>query len=276
MAARRSEFIMFNKIKLLVFIICCTFVASSGVISSEIALSEPTTEITVSAAVSLKSAFLELGRIYESQNPVSRVMFNFGASGDLAAQIKGGAPVDVFASAAVRDMDDIDNGGYVVNETRTDFAANSVVLIAPISSKIEIASFEDLKRAEIRNIAVGNPRTVPAGRYSDETFRYYKIDDKIRDKLVFAENVRQVLDYVVRDEVDAGVVYMTDAKATQQGIKIIMIAPEASHNPIIYPIAVVRGTKHEKNAKAFISLVISEAGRKILSRYGFKQIVQAK
>jgi molybdate transport system substrate-binding protein len=237
---------------------------------------ESTTEITVSAAISLKNAFEEIGKLFELQNKNSKVMFNLGASGDLATQIKGGAPVDVFASAALRDMDELDNAGLLLKDTRINFVANSVVLIVPSSSKITLASFEDLKKAEIKKIAVGNPKTVPVGRYSDETFQYYKISDMIQAKLVFAENVRQVLDYVARGEVDAGVVYSTDAMVKQQEVKIIMIAPEASHKPIIYPIAVIKGTKNEKAAKSFIALVTSEEGQKILSKYGFKPIAPAK
>lgn len=201
---------------------------------------------------------------------------NLGGSGDLMTQIKGGAPVDVFASAALRDMDELDNAGFVVKDTRINFVANSVVLIVPSASKVMLTSFEDLKKSEIKKIAIGNPKTVPVGRYSDETFQYYKISDMIQAKLIFAENVRQVLDYVVRGEVDAGVVYSTDAMVKQQDVKIIVTAPEASHKPIIYPIAVVKGTKYEKAAKSFIALVTSDEGRKILSKYGFKPIASTK
>ncbi len=233
-------------------------------------------EVIVSAAISLKNAFEEIGKLYESQNKNSKVIFNLGASGDLMTQIKGGAPVDVFASAALKDMDDLDNAGFVVKDTRTNFVGNSVVLIVPSSSNFTLTSFEDLKKTEIKKIAVGNPKTMPVGRYTDDVFQYYKIYDIIQPKLVFAENVRQVLDYVARGEVDAGVVYSTDAMVKQQEVKIILTAPETSHKPIIYPIAVVKGTKNEKAAKSFIAFVTSNEGRKILSKYGFKPIAPAK
>jgi molybdate transport system substrate-binding protein len=255
----------------LLFISIFTTVLLAG-----IAMAESTTEITVSAAISLKNAFEEIGKIYESRNTAFKVVFNFGASGDLMAQIKGGAPVDVFASAALKDMDELDRDGLIVRDTRTNFVANTVVLIAPSRSKIALSSFEDLKRPEVMKIAVGNPKTVPAGRYTEETFQYYRISDKINKKLVFAENVRQVLDYVARNEVDAGVVYSTDAMVRQQEVKIVMTAPEDSHKPIIYPIAVIKGTKSENAARAFISLVTSDEGGKILSTFGFKPITKAK
>ncbi|HYA85876.1 MAG TPA: molybdate ABC transporter substrate-binding protein [Nitrospirota bacterium] len=241
-----------------------------------IASAEPPVDITVSAAISLKNAFEEIGKIYESQNKGIKVMFNFGASGDLMMQIKGGAPVDVFASAALKDMDELDNAGFVLKDTRVNFATNSLVLITPMSSKIALVSFDDLKKAEVKKIAVGNPKTVPVGRYTEETFQYFKVSDMIKEKLVFAENVRQVLDYVARGEVDAGVVYSTDAMVKQQEVRIVVTTPEASHKPVVYPIAVVKSTKNEKAAKAFLSLVTSEEGRKILSKYGFKTAGQSK
>jgi molybdate transport system substrate-binding protein len=262
---------MIKKIFYVLFISFILPVLPLGIVHAE-----PTTEIMVSAAISLKNAFEEIGKLYESRYKNSRIILNLGASGDLMTQIKGGAPIDVFASAALKDMDDLDNAGFVVKDTRTNFVTNSVVLIVPSSSKLMLSSFEDLKKAELKKIAVGNPKTVPVGRYSDETFKYYKISGLIQTKLVFTENVRQVLDYVARGEVDAGVVYSTDAMVKNQEVKIIMTAPETSHKPIIYPIAVVNGTKNEKAAKSFIAIVISNEGRKILSKYGFKPIVPAK
>jgi molybdate transport system substrate-binding protein len=226
-------------------------------------------DITVSAAISLKNAFEEIGKLYEAQNG-TKCIFNFGASGDLLKQIAGGAPVDVFASAAQMEMDEADKQGLIVTATRADFAANSVVLIVPAGAKIPLKSFEGLSSAEIKKIAVGNPKTVPAGRYAEEVFGYYQMLPSIKDKLIYAENVRQVLDYVVRDEVDAGVVYATDAATRSKEIKIIATAPEASHKPVVYPIAAVKGTKSEADAKAFISLVLSPEGKKILQKYGFK------
>jgi molybdate transport system substrate-binding protein len=226
-------------------------------------------DITVSAAISLKNAFEEIGRLYEAQNG-TKCIFNFGASGDLAKQITGGAPVDVFASAAQKDMDDVNKQGLIVAGTRADFAANSIMLIVPASAKTSLKSFEGLSAAEIKKIAVGNPKTVPAGRYAEEVFGFYQMLPSLKDKLIYAENVRQVLDYVARGEVDAGVVYATDAAARSKEIKIIAIAPEASHKPVIYPIAVVKGTKSEADAKTFIALVLSPEGKKILQKYSFK------
>ena len=229
-------------------------------------------EITVSAAIGLKNTFEEIGKLFESSNQGVKVLLNFGASGDLMTQIKAGAPVDVFASAGVKEIDELGKGAFILPDTRADFAGNSVVLIVPSASKLSLSSFEDLTRPEIQKVSIGNPETVPAGRYAAEVLHHYSIFEKLKDKFIFAENVRQVLDYVVRNEVDAGVVYSTDAMAQSKNVKVVASAPETSHQPIIYPVAVVKGSKNEQTARMFVSFVLSEAGGKILEKNGFKPV----
>lgn len=244
----------------------------SVLLTAGISLAESQKEITVSVAISLKNAFEEIGKLYEAKNKGTKVVFNFGASGDLIRQIEGGAPVDVFASAAQKDMDSIEQKGMIMKDTRVNIAANTVVLVVPAGSKAKIKSFEGLTSGEINRIAVGNPKTVPAGRYAQEVFKYYKVAEAIKDKLVFAENVRQVLDYVARGEVDAGIVYSTDAMVRSKEVKIVATAPEASHKPVVYPVAVVKGSKNEASAKELVALVVSREGKRILEKYGFRLI----
>ncbi len=237
---------------------------------------QSTYEITISAAISLKNAFEDIGRIFQERNPGERLLFNFGGSGDLARQIEAGAPVDVFASAAQKDLDDLDQKDMIIKGTRKDFAGNSVVLIIPTKSTIHPTSFNDLRRGEIQKIAIGNPKTVPAGRYAEEVLRYFNLWDGIKDRLIFAENVRQVLDYVARGEVDTGMVYSTDALVRAKEVRIVAEAPEQSHRPVVYPIAVVKGSKKEALAREFIAVVTSREGEKILERYGFRVSGQRK
>lgn len=228
--------------------------------------------MTISAAISLKNAFEELGKLFEVRNRDVHVLFNFGASGDLLAQIRSGAPVDVFASAALRDMDALDAEGLVAKGSRSNFATNTLVLVKPAASATAITSFADLGKADVQKIAVVNARTSPAGRYADEVFQYFKIADTVKDKLIFAENVRQVLDYVARGEVDAGVVYATDALIRANEVAVIAAAPDGSHRPILYPIAVVKRSGNEKTARDFIDLVMSPEGSTILGKYGFTPV----
>ena len=237
--------------------------------AASFAFAGPPEEITVSAAISLKNAFEEIGKLYKSRLGTD-VIFNFGASGDLMKQIAAGAPVDVFASAAQKDMDDLGMQDLLVESSRADFAANTIVLITPISAKSSPKSFRELTAAEFAKIAIGNPKTVPAGRYAEEIFAFFQIGTLLKDRLIYTENVRQVLDYVARGEVDAGIVYATDAIARAKEIKVVATAPESSHRPVVYPIAVVKGTKKEANARSFLSLVLSPEGEKILHQYGFR------
>lgn len=229
-------------------------------------------ELTVSAAISLKNAFEEMGGIFEGRQKGVKMLFNFGASGDLARQIEAGAPVDVFASASLKDMEDLDHQGLIRPDSKVNFAGNALVLIGPNNSSFQGKSFQDLKEGRIKRIAIGNPKTVPAGRYAQEVLTSLHLWEVLKNKLIPAENVRQVLDYVARGECDAGLVYSTDARTRSKEIKIIATAPEGSHRPILYPIGIIQGTKKESSANEFIALVLSKEGKDILQRYGFKNV----
>jgi molybdate transport system substrate-binding protein len=233
-------------------------------------------EITISAAISLKEAFAEIGKSFEDGQKGTRVQFNFGASGDLVRQILAGAPVDVFASAGLREMDELEQKGLTAPGTRVNFAGNTVVLVVPKASTLRLEAFSDLTRKEVKKMAIGNPQTVPAGRYAEQVLRSLQLWDPLKDKLVFAENVRQVLDYVARGEVDAGLVYATDVSTRVRHLKKVLPAPEGSHAPVVYPIAAIKNGKDERTARAFISLVVSAEGKRILERYGFKTLADKK
>jgi molybdate transport system substrate-binding protein len=233
-------------------------------------------EITVSAAISLKEAFSEIARDFEARQKGVRVLFNFGASGDLVRQIIAGAPVDVFASAGLKEMDELEQKSLAVPGSRTIFAGNIVVLITPQPSALKINNLSDLTKKEVTKIAVGNPKTVPVGRYADQVLRNLKLYDSVKEKLILAENVRQVLDYVARGEVDAGLVYATDAATRTRDLKRIGPVPERSHQPVIYPLAAIKGGKNENLAKAFIAWVTSPEGESILRRHGFISIRDKK
>jgi len=228
------------------------------------------TELIVSAAVSLKGAFNEIAEIYEKRTG-TKIHFNYGASGALQKQIESGAPADVFASAGAKQMDDLASKGFIVAGTRTDFARNSLVLIVPPRSS-GIGSFSDLTNPGVKKVAVGNPKTVPAGQYTDQTLSRLNLLPQIQAKLIFAEDVRQVLDYVVRDEVDAGVVYSSDAFSAGDKVKVAARAADDSHEPILYPIAVVKDSKQQAAARKFIDLVLSSDGQAILIKHGFLAI----
>ena len=223
--------------------------------------------ILVSAAVSLKDAFVELGQLHEQRTGI-KIQFNFGASGALQKQIEAGAPVDVFASAGAKQMDELNAKGLIVSASKRDFAGNVLVLIQPLDGA-PMSSFADLAKPVVKKIAMGNPKTVPAGQYTQQTFNRMKLLPGIQPKLIYAEDVRQVLDYVVRGEVDAGVVYSSDAQAAGSSVRIIARAPDDAHDPILYPIAIVDASKKDFLARKFIELLLSPEGQSILAKHGF-------
>ncbi len=224
--------------------------------------------LTVSAAISLKDAFDEIGSAYQTKSGV-KINFNYGASGALQQQIENGAPVDVFASAGEAQMDALEKGGFINSDSRRDFVWNSLVLIVPKNSTLNIKTFNDLRKSEVKKIAVGNSKTVPAGQYAAESLTNANLGDALQNKLISAENVRQVLDYVVRGEVDAGIVYATDAQAAKNSVNVVAAADENSHSPITYPLAIIKDGKQKQAAYAFTNFLLSETGQNILRKYGF-------
>ena len=225
-------------------------------------------QLLVSAAISLKDALTEIKQEFESGHPGVKVNYNFGASGTLQLQIEQGAPVDVFASAGASQMDSLQKKGIVLSDTRRDFAGNTAVLVAPKSASLPVSSFSDLTKAEVKRIAIGNPATVPAGDYAKEILENMGVWEGIKSKLVMGENVRQVLTYVEQGNVDAGIVYSTDA-STSHDVTVAATAPEGSSKPIVYPIAVVGASKQPKEAKEFVEFVSGPKGQAALAKYGF-------
>jgi molybdate transport system substrate-binding protein len=226
--------------------------------------------LVLSVAVSLKGAVEDLGKSFAAAHPGVTMRYNFGASGDLQKQIEAGAPVDLFLSAATRQMDELEQKGLIVAASRRAFARNVLTVIKPADSKVDISKPADLLEARVSRIAIGNPKTVPAGQYAEESLRALGLWDRLQPKLVFAENVRQALDYVARGEVDAGFVYTTDLAARAQGVAEAFRPPDDTYRPVIYPVAIVAGSKQATLARAFIDLLVSPQGRAVLARFGFQ------
>ena len=224
-------------------------------------------DLTVSAAASLTNAFTELAKLYEVSNPGSRVFLNFGASGSLLQQIARGAPVDVFATADVETMDRAEKQNLVIKETRSSFASNALVLVAPRDARVTVDTLTDLSRADVARIGLGIPESVPAGRYAKEALEMAGLWDGLKAKYVYGQNVRQVLDYTARGEVDAGIVYLTDAETMKDRVRLVSTLK--TKHPILYPISVIKGGGNERAARKFVNLVTSEQGFRILHKYGF-------
>ena len=223
--------------------------------------------LTVSAAASLRAAMLEIASAYEAAHPAQRVRLNVAGSNALLAQIEQGAPVDVFASADESTMNRAAARGLIVAATRRNLARNALVLVAPAGPGAPLRRLDDLTLASVRRIGIGTPATVPAGRYARELLRSRGLWDSLRAKLVFAEDVRQVLNYVERGEVDAGFVYRSDALAAGARLRPAIELPDAP--AVLYPIAVIKTIRQPAAAHAFAAFVASPAAQAILVRHGF-------
>lgn len=223
-------------------------------------------EILVSAAASLSNAFRDVGQVFEQQHPGAKVVFNFAASGVLLGQIEQGAPVDVFASADEATMDKAQEQNLLVDGTRFVFVENALVLIVPKGTRIP-TSLQDLTMKEYASIALGTPSSVPAGNYTQQILQKDGLWTELEPRFVFGESVRQVLQYVSGNEVDAGFVYKTDATVSAKEVDIALTVPTLS--PITYPMAQVKTGEHPELAKQFIEFVASEQGQEILAKYGF-------
>ena len=224
------------------------------------------TTLTISAAAILKDALAETEAAYKQSHANVAFSNNFGSSGTLATQIDQGAPADVFLSAAAKPMDELEAKGLIVSGTRRNLLRNSLVLIAPLDSRLR--DFQSLADGSIRSIAVGDPASVPAGQYGRQTLIALHLLDKLNSKLVFAKDVRQVLTYVETGNADAGLVYATDTQASGK-VRVVATAPDSSHDPIVYPAAVVKGTHSEEAARKFVEYLGSPAARAIFVKHGF-------
>ncbi|MBB3283666.1 molybdate ABC transporter substrate-binding protein [Mitsuaria sp. BK037] len=224
-------------------------------------------EITVSAAASLTNAFRELAPAFEAAHPGTKLQFNFAASDALLAQIAKGAPVDVFASADQETMDKAQQQKLLVDGTRRNFVSNALVVITPAEGGVALKTLSDLQQSAVKRVAIGRPEGVPAGRYAKAALEQAGLWSAIEPKAVFAQNVRQALDYVSRGETEAGFVYMTDALVFKDKVRVLFSVPTPA--PISYPIAVTPGGTNAEGGKRFLDFVTSAAGQAVLARHGF-------
>lgn len=211
----------------------------------------------------MKDALSEINALYSA----ATVSVNYGASGALQHQIENGAPVDVFISAAAKNMDDLQRGHLVDAATRRDIAANRLVLVVPLSSS-GVHSFTDLNKPIIKRFAMGAPESVPAGKYAQQVLTNLNIYGSVTPKAVLGKDVREVLTQVELGNVDAGIVYKTDALTSKQ-VRIAATAPTKLHSPILYPAAVVSDSKDKPAAMAYVRFLASGTAKKIFKKYGF-------
>jgi molybdate transport system substrate-binding protein len=232
-------------------------------------VSEKKVELTISAAASLQDALNDIKATFEKEHPTVIINYNFGASGALQQQISQGAPVDLFFSAAEDKFDKLVQDGLIEKTKGTDLVGNELVLVVPNDSNKGIKAFEDLPKTD--KISIGTPEAVAAGQYAKETLENLNVWKGIEGKVVYAKDVRQVLTYVETNNVDAGIVYKTDALISPK-VKIVATAEENTHAPIIYPLGVIKNGTHPKEAQLFYDYLQNEKSMKTLGKFGFKGI----
>ncbi|MDP4127557.1 MAG: molybdate ABC transporter substrate-binding protein [Bacillota bacterium] len=239
--------------------------------SKNISKVEPT-EIMVSAAASMKDSLTELQKAYAEKTPEVKLTFVYGASGTLQQQIEQGAPVDLFISAGKTQMDALEQRNLLVKESKVDLVGNELVLVAG-KDNTKVTSLEDLTKADIDKISIGTPESVPAGKYAQESLTNLKLWDALKPKFVLAKDVTQVLNYVETGNVEAGLVYQSDAQGSTN-VKVVTVVPASSHKPIAYPAAVIAATKHKQAAEDFLKYLQSSDAEKIFVKYGFTTLVK--
>ncbi len=222
-------------------------------------------EITVAAASDLAPAFEELGRSFEQATGI-KVVYNFGSTGTLSKQIEQGAPFDLFAAANVEFINSLEQKGLIIPDTKALYARGRLTLWTRSDSQLKIERLEDVARSDVERVAIANPDHAPYGTAAREALQSIGIWERVKDKIVYGENVRMTLQYAERGEVDVSIVALSlSVQSTGRWVLI----PEELHRPLEQTLAVIRGTPHEQEARQFAAFVNSPQGRALMQKYGF-------
>ncbi|MBQ4537152.1 MAG: molybdate ABC transporter substrate-binding protein [Lachnospiraceae bacterium] len=249
-------------------------------------VSEKTVELTILAAASLTDVCGEIETKYEEENPGVDLIFSFGGSGALQAQIEEGAPADVFISASNKQMNALNDLGLMDSESIVQLLENKVVLVVPVkdgttetaekngmmaSAEVQaVTTFEDVATDKVTMIGLGEPGSVPVGQYAEEIFTTLGILEAVKAKANYGSDVRTVLSWVETGAVDCGVVYATDAYTTDM-VKIVCEAPEGSCKQVIYPAGVVKASENAAAAEAFVAYLQTDEIMDLFESYGFSK-----
>jgi len=271
---------MIKKLRILLGMVLITTVLTMVGCSNEVKtaetpiVAEKAVTLTISAAASLTEVMGELKTLYKTEKPNVTINYNFAGSGVLQKQIEQGASVDLFFSAATKQMTALSKKGIIIEDTKVDLVGNSVVLIVKGDSTVNARDFKDLSTDKVKKIAIGEPKTVPVGQYSEEIFTTLGILDKIKSKAVYAKDVKEVLTWVETGNVDAGVVYGTDAK-TSGIVKVVATAGDDLYKtPVVYPVAVIKASKNVDDTKAFLAFISSDKAKEVFIKYGFDFLIK--
>jgi molybdate transport system substrate-binding protein len=228
----------------------------------------PPVTLNISAASSLANALKAIDTAYTQANPNVTIVLNTAASGTLQLQIENGAPADIFLSAAAANMEALQKENLIVNTSRKNLLDNTLVLVVPTGSTLGLTGISDLATSKVSKIAVGDPASVPAGTYANLAFTELGILAQVQSKLILCANVTQVLTTVASGNVDAGLVYSTDALSSNQ-VKVVAQAPADINAQIVYPEAVLSTSKNQTAAQAYLSYLSGSSAVALFIQYGF-------
>lgn len=223
--------------------------------------------VTIAAAASLETCLRdELIPLFEKQYPGITVVGTYDSSGKLQTQIEEGAGIDLFFSAATKQMEALNDGGMIQDESIKNLLENKIVFIVPTGDEGNYSSFEDIAKAE--NIALGDPDSVPVGQYSKEALTNLGLWDEVIAKTSLGTNVTEVLNWVAEGSAKAGIVYATDAAQTDQ-VTVVAEAPEGSVKKAIYPVGIIKDCENPEGAQKFIDFLSSGEAKDIFAENGF-------
>ncbi|KAF3885155.1 MULTISPECIES: molybdate ABC transporter substrate-binding protein [Nostocales] len=231
-------------------------------------VAQSSNNLTISAAGSLKDALEEIKTLYQQTQPNINITYNFGASGALTKEIEKGKQSDIFISTSKKQVDGLEEKGLIVPKTRSILANNRLVLIVPKDNSVGIRSFYTLANSKVKKIAIGDPKSVPAGQYAQDVFKKLGILDKVKPKFVYEKNAKQVLASVENGNADAGLGYSTDAKSSDK-VKVAVATEGKYYSPIIYPLAILKTSQNVEAAKGFVKFLSSDPAKSVLKKYGF-------
>lgn len=235
---------------------------------------EKETELIVGGAASLKDAFEELGADFTATHPNINILFSFAGSNLLARQVESGAPVDIIAVASEDILHHLDSAQLLLPGSRREFAGNQLCILLPEGSTLSIPDISHLGGIPLQRIAIASAG-VPVRLYTEEAIRKSGLWEELLPRFVYGGNVRHVLSYVERGEVDCGFVYTSDAQ-TASGTRIACIVDSSLHSPIRYPAAILRTSLHPEEAMLFLHYLTSSEAKEVLQRYGFATPIEPK
>lgn len=230
-------------------------------------------EVTVFGAASLTDVLQEIGKAYERGHPGEKVVFNFGGSNLLVRQIEAGAPADLFLSADEAKMDELEKKGLLLNGSRKDLLSNSLVVVVEKLGGLDIPGLDALTGPKVRKLALADTNGVPCGIYAKKYFEKKGVWDKLKDRVVSTLNVRAALAAVESGNVDAGVVFKTDA-AISPKVKVAYEVPAGDAPTIAYPVAVLKGSKERDETENFLAYLESKEGLAVFEKYGFVTLLK--